>query len=139
MYSRVNWEDSPSTNTPINATNLNTMDKGIYENAQAIEDMKENVLIFENVTVSASEFVTYSASGSLESNIHDDYPYKADISLGGVTASYKADVVPSYAAIQLGVLCPLNKTAAGYVRIYANSALDEDVTLLTISCVKEAS
>jgi hypothetical protein len=31
-YTRVNWEDSPSTKTPINATNLNTMDKGILDN-----------------------------------------------------------------------------------------------------------
>ena len=32
-YTRVNWEDLPSTNTPINAENLNKMDKGIYDNA----------------------------------------------------------------------------------------------------------
>ena len=30
-YTRVNWEDRPSTNTPINATNLNKMDKGIKD------------------------------------------------------------------------------------------------------------
>ena len=29
-YTRVNWEDLPSTDTPINATNLNKMDEGIY-------------------------------------------------------------------------------------------------------------
>ena len=31
-YTRVNWEDLPSTNTPRNATNLNNMDAGIKEN-----------------------------------------------------------------------------------------------------------
>ena len=30
-YERINFEDSPSTNTPINATNLNKMDKGIAD------------------------------------------------------------------------------------------------------------
>lgn len=30
-YNRVNWEDSPSTDTPINATNLNKMDAGISQ------------------------------------------------------------------------------------------------------------
>lgn len=30
-YTRVNWENLPSTNTPINATNLNHMDQGIYD------------------------------------------------------------------------------------------------------------
>lgn len=33
MYARVNWEDLPSTGTPINATNLNKMDEGIYNNS----------------------------------------------------------------------------------------------------------
>lgn len=33
-YTRVNWEDLPSTNTPVNATNLNKMDAGI---ANAVE------------------------------------------------------------------------------------------------------
>lgn len=28
-YTRVNWENLPSTNTPVNATNLNKMDAGI--------------------------------------------------------------------------------------------------------------
>lgn len=30
-YTRVNWENLPSTNTPLNATNLNKMDKGIAD------------------------------------------------------------------------------------------------------------
>lgn len=37
-YSRVNWEDSPSTNTPINAANLNVMDKGISDCATEINN-----------------------------------------------------------------------------------------------------
>ena len=30
-YTRVNWSNLPSTDTPINATNLNVMDKGIKD------------------------------------------------------------------------------------------------------------
>lgn len=30
-YNRVNWKDSPDADTPINATNLNKMDKGIAD------------------------------------------------------------------------------------------------------------
>ena len=30
-YTRVNWENLPSTNTPVNATNLNKMDAGIKD------------------------------------------------------------------------------------------------------------
>lgn len=35
-YERVNWENLPSTNTPVNATNLNKMDAGI---ANAVENL----------------------------------------------------------------------------------------------------
>lgn len=31
-YERVNWENLPSTKTPVNEDNLNKMDKGIAEN-----------------------------------------------------------------------------------------------------------
>ncbi len=31
VYNRVNWEDLPSTDTPINATNLNKMDLGVSQ------------------------------------------------------------------------------------------------------------
>ena len=30
-YKRVNWENLPSTNTPVNADNLNNMDEGIRD------------------------------------------------------------------------------------------------------------
>lgn len=37
-YERVNWENLPSTNTPVNADNLNKMDKGIARtNTQTID------------------------------------------------------------------------------------------------------
>lgn len=37
-YKKVGWNDYPSTDTPINATNLDHMDAGILENAQTIGD-----------------------------------------------------------------------------------------------------
>ncbi len=39
-YTRVNWEDLPSTNTPRNATNLNNMDAGIKENDDRLNGTK---------------------------------------------------------------------------------------------------
>lgn len=137
-YSRVNWEDSPSTATPLNATNLNIMDKGILDNAEEIEQMKENVIINTDITVAASKFMTYTSDGDLEAEIVADYPYKADISIGGVTEDYVATVVPSYSAAMLGILCDYNQTKAGLVRIYASEVPEVDVVLRTIHCVKEA-
>lgn len=37
-YNRVNWKDTPSTETPINATNLNKMDKGIADVTAAVNE-----------------------------------------------------------------------------------------------------
>ena len=38
-YARLNWQNAPSVTTPINATNLNKMDKGIDDCDNAIEDL----------------------------------------------------------------------------------------------------
>lgn len=42
MYSRINWEDAPSVNTPIDAFNLNKMDEGIFKNAQDVDYLNQN-------------------------------------------------------------------------------------------------
>lgn len=40
VYNKVNWEDTPSTNTPRNATNLGNMDTGIKENNNMLNGTK---------------------------------------------------------------------------------------------------
>lgn len=81
-YTRVNWEDKPSTNTPINATNLNKMDKGIYDatyenglnvSNEVDEDYRVNFLhsknLFDkNTTNIINGAVGASAVGSLDAN-----------------------------------------------------------------------
>lgn len=50
-YTKTNWENLPSTNTPINATNLNKIENNLetlngvvlYENANGFEDNGTNV------------------------------------------------------------------------------------------------
>lgn len=48
-YERVNWEDSPSENTPVNGTNLNKMDKGIADCAAEINNLNETVANLSHV------------------------------------------------------------------------------------------
>ena len=36
IYSRINWENEPSINTPINATNLNAIDYAVYTHDQTL-------------------------------------------------------------------------------------------------------
>jgi hypothetical protein len=41
-YERINWEDSPSTATPINAENLNKMDMAISELTDAVNEVEDD-------------------------------------------------------------------------------------------------
>ena len=43
MYTRVNWQNAPSTATPVNAENLNTMDKGIADAHSQLADAVNQV------------------------------------------------------------------------------------------------
>lgn len=47
-YTRVNWENLPSTNTPLNATNLNKMDAGIANAVEKTGDTLTGELNFNN-------------------------------------------------------------------------------------------
>ena len=47
-YERVNWENLPSTKTPVNATNLNKMDVGIDAKAN-IDDVYTKTQLDENL------------------------------------------------------------------------------------------
>lgn len=47
-YTRVNWENLPSTNTPVNATNLNKMDAGIANSVEKTGDTLTGKLTFNN-------------------------------------------------------------------------------------------
>ena len=47
-YTRVNWENLPSTNTPVNATNLNKMDAGI----KTLDD-NYNAVAQNNITITS--------------------------------------------------------------------------------------
>ena len=47
-YERVNWENLPSTNTPINQINLNKMDEGITNAVEKTGDTMTGALNFNN-------------------------------------------------------------------------------------------
>ncbi len=43
-YTRVNWQNAPSTATPINAENLNKMDKGIDDIDEALDALESSIV-----------------------------------------------------------------------------------------------
>lgn len=55
-YNKTTWENAPSTNTPINASNLNKIEEGIYQNslkADQVGDLSELETVSKNNLVSA--------------------------------------------------------------------------------------
>ncbi|MDF2907137.1 MAG: hypothetical protein K0R34_2458 [Herbinix sp.] len=75
-YIRLNWQNSPSVATPVNAANLNAMDKGIDDLDNSIEDLydvkfdKANIVQQSTVNDAAkvpSSAVTYSLANSISS------------------------------------------------------------------------
>jgi len=42
-YTKIGWEDSPSTATAVSATNLGHMDMGVYDNSVAIATNATNI------------------------------------------------------------------------------------------------
>ena len=68
-YSKINWTDSPSTTTPVNATNLNKMDNQIYTNTEDIITNANNITALEtaiNRKTIPSKY-SYTAGGSVKS------------------------------------------------------------------------
>ena len=68
-YTRVNWQNSPSTVTPISAENLNKMDKGIDDVDSALEDHISSIIhtdTINDVTKYPSSAVTYGLGQEID-------------------------------------------------------------------------
>lgn len=48
-YNKTTWENSPSTNSPINASNLNKIEEGIYQNSLGVEENSTNIGTLSNL------------------------------------------------------------------------------------------
>lgn len=60
-YIKKIWKDAPSTDTPINAENLNHIEDGIYNNATAINTLNSDL----------ESLGTYTVVGSSGSNVSE--------------------------------------------------------------------
>ena len=84
-----------------------------------------------NFTVETSD---WSLQGTPD---YPDYPYIATISIADATADDLPEVVPSYAAISDGLLCPFTAVEAGGVKIYASAVPANDYTIERVTLRKE--
>lgn len=64
-YTRINWQDKPSTATPVSAANLNKMDKGIDDCDNAIEQLNDNLADFRYIKISEGTVIPANSSGNI--------------------------------------------------------------------------
>lgn len=120
-YKKVGWKDYPSTDTPINATNLDHMDAGILENAQTIGDktkisgigdgtiagaIEQNTQSLTNVNNSKKTYIKLALPNiAADAKTVCDYINKNYL-MGQITPMYSIefDVVASNADFFSGVL-----------------------------------
>lgn len=81
-YAKINWEDAPSTATPLNAANLNHIEEGIFNNSNDITDINKSLLNCERVyalgaVTSVNSLITYKERGTVYTGT---IAYQADYS-----------------------------------------------------------
>lgn len=68
-YEKIEWENSPSTKTPLNATNLNHMDDGISNNDSAIAALQQAL-----VTLQQTLQTLQTTIQTLQNTLDNDVP-----------------------------------------------------------------
>ena len=113
----------------FSAENMNGLEGRIYD---AFNNVSK---IYNNISVATTAWGTYTASLTNESDIVKDYPYKADVTLTGLTANHAVNVHFSPAQASDGVYAPYANSQSGKVRIYANAKPTSAITIPTIVAV----
>ena len=97
--------------------------------------LKQMTYEFLDVVVATTDFETYTASGTVETDLTTaGYLQKAHIACTGVTSDYLANVVFGAVEADSGNYASVVTTEAGYVNIYAKAVPSSDITILTIDC-----
>ena len=90
-YKKVGWKDYPSTDTPINATNLDHMDAGILENAAAIGDITLIAAVGDGTLASAINTTNRGLSDCLKSVSDGKKSVASAITAQGVSTAADAE------------------------------------------------
>ena len=109
-YARLNWQNAPSVATPINAVNLNILDKGIDDLDNAIEAQATQIQMINDNLTGLTTLTGYFLGAAPFGNDCNNMPlgatgYTYDITLNSPGASYIVfcfGVNPSY-AVQIAV------------------------------------
>lgn len=100
-YERVNWENLPSKNTPVNADNLNKMDEGI-SNAVEKSDLLNLIYPVGSIYISVNSTNPASLFGGTWEQIKDRFllacgsTYNAGATGGEATHKLTIDEMPKH-------------------------------------------
>ena len=81
-----------------------------------------------------SSSITISTSSWSQTNTYSDYPYRANVSISGVTTSYVPEVIFNMTDATGGNFAPVCETYNGGVYIYAKEKPTATVTIPVIEC-----
>lgn len=127
-YKKVGWKDYPSTDTPINATNLDHMDAGILENAQTIGD-KTKISGIGDGTVAGAIAANQAA---IEQNTQSLTKLNklSGCSYGGIEVLYRKNVdiegglyTSTYDGFVQGIAKTAAKSGNPFIRLEINDSL----------------
>ena len=96
---------------------------------EAITGTAARKLVFADVPVTVDKFAADTT--------YEDYPYRAAVTLSGVTAEYTPYVMFSEADAETGTFSRVASSYAGGVYIYASEAPTEAITIDKIICIEE--
>ena len=123
-YTPISWEDYPSVNTPVSASNLNHMDTQIKANADDIEDIKDDITTLNNNLANKLDVLTSTdVFGGNVDNIRGVWDVQwcngRDVS-GTPPFTTGYFVLITMRAVQIAI--STSTTIALYRRIYVNGA-----------------
>lgn len=161
-YNKTAWENSPSTNTPINASNLNKIEEGIYQNslkADQVGDLSELETVNKTSTVNAiNEVISTLGIVDISNEFTSNFTINNLVALyipkikvvimnfyiTGITGSSETTVLSSntynpnmtsYDAFYgiSGTTCYGAITTSGIKRLVGNSSLMAGTTMFTVN------
>ena len=121
-------ESAYDVNAPESSDEYNSLVNALAEAEEFLEMVPRDYL---NFTVETTDWTLEGTP------TYADYPYIATIAIADATTDDLPEVVPSYAAITDGLLCPFVNVAAGEVKIYASAVPANDYTIERVTLRKE--
>lgn len=113
----------------VSATELGYLENVTSPIQSQINNTKNSIKIFENISVPVSAFISDST--------YPDYPFKANISLSGITSEYVPTVNFAMNEAISGDFSPIATIENGILTIYAEVKPIYTINIPNIVCIKE--